>query len=55
MWTAWLVRGRNDMPSSLLADRVFAVAMIEQKPTNMTLTHDSLPLSTDSKKIQKSI
>lgn len=29
MWTAWLVRGRNDMPSSLLADRGFAVAMLE--------------------------
>lgn len=29
MWTAWLVRGRNDMPSSLLADKVFAVDMIE--------------------------
>lgn len=29
MWTAWLVRGRNDKPSNLLAARVFAVAMIQ--------------------------
>lgn len=45
MWTAWLVRGRNDKPSSRLADKVVAVAMIEYL----------LQLFSDSKKIKNPV